>query len=217
METNELKNIWRTLAKEKLIDKEIARENIQRIITLKSSKTVEKLSKKLKFDYWSNIVTALLVVAITIFATVFLHQRSKSLPLEGYLFLALVISFFSFRAITLNTNIHLLSLSFTTSTILDSLRNVKSRFLQIWKKESIVSSIAMIILTVYANIIINTEPDFSSFKILKMNSLQGYVLIFSIVYLISLPWTGKYLFKKKFSGIMNDIDQSIQELNSENE
>jgi hypothetical protein len=217
METSELKNIWQTLAKEKLIDKEIAKENIQRIITLKSSKTVEKLSKKLKFDYWSNIGTALLVATITIFATVFLHQRSKCLPFEGYLFLALVISFFSFKAITLNTNIRLLNLSFTTSSILDSLRNVKSKFVQIWKKESIVSSIVMIILTIYANIIINTEPDFSNFKIFKMNSLQGYVLIFSVVYLISLPWTGKYIFKKRFSGIIKDIDQSIQELNSENE
>ena len=47
METNELKNIWKTLAEEKLIENELAEENIERIIKLKSSKTVEKLSKKL--------------------------------------------------------------------------------------------------------------------------------------------------------------------------
>jgi hypothetical protein len=214
METNELINIWLTLAKVQLIDKEIAKENIERIITLKSSKTVEKLFSKLKFDYWSNVVAALLVLAITIFTTLFLHHRSQSLPLEGYLFLVLVITYYSIKALSLNANIRLLNLSFTTSTILDSLRKVKSKFQQIWKKESIISCLAMIILTIYANIVINTKTDFSN---IKMNSLQGTVFIFSILYLISLPWAGKYIFKKRFAGIIKNIDQSIQELNSENE
>ena len=51
METNELKKIWQTLSNENLIDKKIAKENIERIIKLKSSKTIERLSKKLRFDY----------------------------------------------------------------------------------------------------------------------------------------------------------------------
>ena len=51
METNELKKIWQTLSDEKLIDKSIAKENIERIIKVKSSKTIEKLNKKLRFDY----------------------------------------------------------------------------------------------------------------------------------------------------------------------
>ncbi len=54
METNELKKIWQTLSDEKLIDKSIAKENIERIIKLKSSHTIEKLNKKLKFDYLIN-------------------------------------------------------------------------------------------------------------------------------------------------------------------
>ena len=102
METNELKKIWQTLSDEKLIDKSIAKENIERIIKLKSSKTVGKLSKKLKTDYLFNVVTSVLIVAITIFATLFLNQRNQNLPVQGYIFLVLTFSFFVFRAVNNN-------------------------------------------------------------------------------------------------------------------
>lgn len=212
METSELKHIWQTLAKEKLIDMELAKENIERIITLKSSKTVEKLSKKLKTDYFSNLVTSILIIAITIFATIFLHQRNHQLPLQGYIFLILVFSFYVSRSMTLHSKIKLLDLSFPTSSILDSLKKVKMSFETNSKKENRIIYISLIILTVYANILINDKTNISNFTI---HSLQGYVLIFSIGYLISLPWVGKFIYKKRFSGIMEDLDSSIQELNTE--
>jgi hypothetical protein len=212
METSELKQIWQTLAKEKLIDMELAKENIERIITLKSSKTVEKLSKKLKTDYFSNLVTSILIIAITIFATIFLHQRNHQLPIQGYIFLILVFSFYASRSVTLHSKIKLLDLSFPTSSILDSLKKVKMSFEKDSKKENRIIFISLIVLTIYANVLINDKTNMSNFNIC---SLQGYVLIFSIGYLISLPWVGKFIYKKRFSGIMEDLDTSIQELNTE--
>ncbi len=211
METNELKIIWQTLAKEKLIDKELAKENIERIITLKSSKLVENLSKKLRKDYLTNVFTSILIIAITIFASVFLHQRNHQLPVQGYIFLILCFSFYAFRASTLSTKINFLKSSFNTASILDSLKKVKKSFEKGSKKESIIIYCSLILLTVYANILINEKTNLSNFNI---NSLQGYVLIFSIGYLISLPWVSKFIFKKRFSGIIEDIDKAIQELNS---
>jgi hypothetical protein len=212
METNELQIIWQTLAKEKLIGKELAKENIERIITLKSSRTVEQLTKKLKKDYLSNIFTSILIVAITIFTFVFLHQRNHQLPVQGYIFLVLCFSFYAMRALTLSSKIKLVNMSFNTSSILDSLKNVKKNFERNLKKETIIIYFSLALLTVYANILINDKTDFSTFKI---HSLQGYVLIFSIVYVISLPWISKLIFKKRFSEILEDINKSIQDLNQE--
>jgi hypothetical protein len=211
METNELKNIWQTLAKEKLIDKELAEENIERIITLKSSKLIENLSGKLRKDYLTNVFTSILIIAITIFASIFLHQRNYQLPAQGYIFLILCFSFYAFRASALSTKIKFLNSSFNTASILDSLKKVKQSFEKVSKKESIIIYCSLVLLTVYANILINEKTNLSNFTI---NSMQGYVLLFSIGYLISLPWVSKFIFKKRFSGIIEDIDKSIYELNS---
>jgi hypothetical protein len=213
METDELKKLWNTLAENKLIEKDLAKENIRRIITLKSSKTVQNLSKKLKFDFWMNVSTALLVVAIAVFATLFLHHRGQGLPLGGYLFLALVITLFLLTALSLKASIRLTNLSFTNLTLLDSLQNVKNKFEKRSKKQTIISYIAMTILTVYANILLNTRTGFTNFN---FNSLQGYVLIFSIIYLILMHWINKLIYKNRFAGIIDDLNTSINDLNSEN-
>jgi hypothetical protein len=214
METDELKKIWNALAENKLIDKDLAKENIRRIIALKSSETVEKLTNKLKFDYWMNVSTALLVVLIAVFAILFLHHREQSLPLGGYLFLAMVITLFSLTALNLKASIRLMNLSFTNSTILDSLQNVKNKFEQRSKNETIISYFAMTILTVYSNILLNIRTGFTNFNI---NSLQGYVLIFSIIYLILMHWINKLIYKKRFAGIINDLNTSINDLNTEDQ
>ena len=211
METNELKKIWQTLSNENLIDKSIAKENIERIIKLKSSKTIEKLSKKLRFDYLTNIATAILVLVITIFATVYLNNKSHSLPIQGYVFLILVMSYYALKAVSINSKLKLLNVSYNTSSILDSLNKVKTKFKKVSTKESVIIYVSLSILTVFANILINDKTDFSNFNI---NSLQGYVLIFSIGYLVSLPFIGKYYFNKRFSGIITDLNNSIDELNS---
>lgn len=213
METNELKNIWQTLSNENLIDKSIARENIERIIQQKNSRTIAKLSKKLRFDYITNIATSILVLAITIFATLYLNHRNHSLPIQGYVFLVLCISFYALKAVSLKSKLNFLNISYTTSPILESLKKIKTRFEKVSTKESVITYLSLIVLTVFGNFLINDKTDFSNFA---LNSLQGYVLIFSIIYLVSLPFIGKYYFKKRFSGIIADLDNSIEELSSNN-
>lgn len=213
MESSELYKIWHTLSNENLIDKSIAKENIDRIIKQDSSKTIARLSRKIKFDCLTNIATSILVLAITVFATLFLNHRNQSLPVQGYIFLVLVISYYALRAVSLNTKLKLLNISYNTSSILDSLKKVKARFEKVSAKESLIIYISLTILTVFANLLINDKTGFSN---LVINSLQGYVLIFSIVYLASLPFVGKYYFNKRFSGIISDLNNSIDELSSNN-
>lgn len=211
METNELKRIWQTLSNQKLIDKKIAKENIERIIKSKSSKIIKKLSKKLRFDFLINVAAAVLVLVIAIFATLYLNQKNQELPVQGYIFLLLVISYFAFKAVSINSKLKLLDISYNTSSIHESLKKVKSKFEKVSRTESLLIYISISLLTVFANILINDNTDFSNFNI---NSLQGYVLIFSIGYLISLPFIGKYYFSKRFSGILKELNNSIEELNS---
>jgi hypothetical protein len=213
METNELKKIWQTLSNEKLIDKSIAKENIERIIKAKSSKAIEKLSKKLRFDFLINVATSVLVLAITIFATLYLNQKNHHLPVQGYIFLILVTSYYAFKAVSINSKLKLLDISYNTSSILESLKKVKSKFKKVSRKESVLIYISLSLLTIFANFLINDNTNFSNFNV---NSLQGYVLIFSIGYLISIPFIGKYYFNKRFSGIITDLNNSIEELNSNN-
>lgn len=212
MEANELKNIWQTLSNENLIDKSIAKENIERIIKLRSSKTIERLSHKLRFDYLTHIACAILVFVITIFATLYLNNRNHPLPIQGYVFLVLVISYYALKAASLSSKLKLINISQNTVSILDSLKKIKERFEKVTTKESVIIYVSLSLLTIFANILINDKTDFSNFNI---NSLQGYVLLFSIGYIISLPFIGKYYFQKRFSGIMADLNNSIDELNSE--
>jgi hypothetical protein len=213
METNELKRIWQTLSNEKLIDKSIAKENIERIIKAKSSRTIKKLNKKLQFDFIINVATSILVLAITIFATLYLNQKNQHLPVQGYIFLLLVISYYALKAVSLNSKLKLLDISYSTFSILDSLKKVKSKFEKVSRTESVLIYVSLSLLTVFANVLLNYNTDISNFNI---NSLQGYVLLFSIGYLISLPFIGKYYFNKRFSGIITDLNNSIEELKSNN-
>jgi len=214
METNELQLLWQTLANEKLIGKELARENIERIITQKSSRTIARLNRKLKNDYILNLSTALFIIAAIVFATVFNSMHNQTMSFNGYLFLLLTFAFFAVKSLNQHSKIKLLQLSFTTSSIRESLEKVKNANLKVSRKEEIITNIVFTVIVIYANIVLNEIPGFSNFK---LNSLQGYVLLFSIVSLITGPFVNRMIFKKRFSGIINDITCSINDLTKEGE
>jgi len=211
METNELKIIWQTLANEKLIEKKLAEENIERIISLKSSNTVAKLNKKLKLDYTTNVIASVFIVVATILVSIYNKQHNHIMPIDVYIFLSFVFGFFVFRSLIDYSKISLFKLSFTSSTIKDSLRKVKKVIEKTSKKEKILTYAAFIAIVIYANIHLNEHMDFSNFNI---NSLQGYVLIFSVVSLI-LPWVGKFIFNRRFPAIIRGINNIMfRDINS---
>lgn len=213
METDELKNIWQALAKEKLIGNELAKENIERIITKKNSSLINNLSKKARTDLIMNISSSIFVFGAMILAAIVNSAHAAKMPLVAYIFLSLTIFFYAFKAIKTNSRIKLLRMSFTTVSMKDSFENLRQAFLKIYKEESVFSAITFIIITLLANIVINEKTDFSNFNII---SLQGIVLIASIISIITGPFVEKHLFKKRFSVIFNDIEKNINDLNSEN-
>jgi hypothetical protein len=209
METNELKNIWKTLAKEKLIEKELAEENIERIISLKSSNTIARLNKKLKFNFATNGITAVFIIAIIIFAAIFKHLHNHSMPLETYAFLFLALAFFVFKSFNFYSKIKLLKLSSTTTTIKDSLNIARSTIEKAGKTDIIIGNTIGIAIIIFGNVLLNEHTDFANFNV---NSFQGYVLIFSLIAVILAPFTDKKIFRMRFSGIIKDITNSLKEL-----
>jgi len=211
METNEIKKIWQTLSNENLIDKSIAKENIERIITKKSSNLMIKLSKKLKLDYTFNVSSVFLLIVIIVFYAFFMNHRYQTVPIQGIIFLILTSSYFIYKTLNIKSQINLINSSYNSSTILESFKEVKNKFIKEYKKEATISCIVIGALTSFANVLLIDNTDLSEFT---FYSLTGFIMIFSVVYLISLPWLSKFMFRKRFSGIITDIDNSIHELNS---
>jgi hypothetical protein len=224
METNELKIIWQTLANEKLIDKKLADENIERIISVKSSNTIAKLNKKLMFDFATNVIASVFIVGATIFVSIYNNQHNHSMSVGAYIFLLITFGFFVIRSLAGYSKIRLFKLSFTSSSIKDSLQKIKMAIEKNSKKEGIYTFVAFIIIVVFANIYLNEHTDFTNFNI---NSLQGYVLIITILSL-AIPLLGKFISNMRFftiiksinnilyrdinSLILKDIDSSLKEL-----
>lgn len=212
METDELKNIWKTLSKQKLINEELAKENIERIISQKSSNLMIGLSKKLKIDYIINVSTVFLLITIIVLFTFILNERYQEVPIQGFVFFLLTIGFFIYRALNIKSQINLINLTYNTSTILESLKRVKNKFIREYRKEATISCIVIGSLTSFANILLIDNTDLSGFTIY---SLTGFIMVFSVLYLISLPWLSKLIFRRRFSNIVSDLDNTIQELDME--
>lgn len=209
METNELKNIWETLANEKIIGKKLADENIERIISLKSSKTIEKLHQKLKFDYIVNMASAIFIVLASIFVTIFNKFHNHVMPIEAYLFLFLTFVLCIFKSLSFYSKIKLLKSSKTTSTIKDSLINAKRTIENTNKRENYIISGLFVFIVILGNVLLNENTDFKNFN---LNSLQGYALIFSVLSLTLGSFIYKIIFRKRFSEIMKNITASLNEL-----
>ena len=212
METNEIKKIWQTLSNENLIDERIAKENIERIISQKSSSLMTSLTKKLKSDFILNITTVFLLLSVIVIASLILKDRFYSVAIQGLIFIILTISFFVYKALIIKSQINLINTSYNATTILDSLNKVKKVFIKEYRKEATINMIVIGSLTSFANVLLIDNTDLSEFSIF---SLTGFIMIFSVLYLVLLPWLSKLIYKKRFSNIVSDIDNSIKELDIE--
>jgi hypothetical protein len=210
METNELKQIWKTLSEQKLISEELGKDNIERIIHQNSSNLMVRLTKKLKFDFIINVSGIFLLITVAVFLILIFKERYQQVQFQGFVFLLLTVSFFVYKVLTNKAHLNLIKLSHNTSTVLESLKNVKINFLKGYKKDAIISLIVIGSLTSFANVLLIDNTDLSKFE---FNSFPSYVMIFSILYLIFLARINKFLFNKRFSSIISEIDNTIEELN----
>ena len=210
METNDIKNIWKALADNNLIDRELAQENISQIINKKGAGLISKMKKKVVFDYVLYLSAFILIPLVIIFVNVILNRPSPVLQVIGVFAIECYLLFMFLKS---RRKLKLLDRSDNTGTIKDSLINFRDKFLKGLSIEKwvviffgyFIISLALVQYFIY-------KGSFLPIEFLQSHSILP---VFLIVMLILLPFILKLEYKIRFSQIIKDINQTIEELNSE--
>jgi hypothetical protein len=213
METNELKNIWNTLAINNLIDKKLAEDNIHQIITKKGLGLISKMKKKIFIDYWVYLTALILVPIVT---TIVHLNLMKPLPtIQAYFGIGFVEVYLIYMFINSLRKIRFLEYSNNSVTIKESLidlqRSLKKSMLREWWL-GLCFGTGLIVLT-----IIQFSITGGGFQFINFSKFTTLLSVFLILMLFVFPFLLKFEFKIKFSEITNDISNTIIELEKETE
>jgi hypothetical protein len=216
MKTDELKHIWKTLADKNLIEKELARENIQRILANRSSGIIRKFERIFNRD----IIITWIVLGILIGILVFLFYFSANHPVDPkapFFILAVMLYFFFKQYRDLSKKRLLINCS-NTGSIRNSLIQVRQNMhknlnADTWYAIIFLMAANGFAIFVYAKWVGTfTEIDFSR---LYTNTLAIYILIFLLLFFITAPWTLRFFAKQKFTKVFRDIDNMLAELDED--
>ncbi|MBN1181044.1 MAG: hypothetical protein JXB49_02070 [Bacteroidales bacterium] len=216
METNELKKIWNTLAETKLVNKEVAMENIKQIITQKGNGVISKLSRRFHKDILVDIINTLLVGGIIVF--VFIFQSRFGIEKRAHIFLFLIEAFFIVKLLRDHTKYKLLNMSKLNNSIkestIDAHRKIKRRIIQ----DGLFSGIFLMLCNIYAiGIYFRAFGNVKSIDFSHFNSqMIGFIiLIFLLLFIVIFPIVMKSFYKKKYVALMDEIEATIKELNED--
>ena len=217
METNELKKIWKTLADNKLVDNNIAKENIDQIITRKGFGILEKLYTRIKKDIRIGIINSVLTTAVIIW--VYFFRTESSHDKKPHFILIVILGYFLLRLSRDLRKYRLLKLSKISETIKDCIINGYTNFKAIIKKDIILNISFIIFFNIWVVVIYYkafgnvNNIDFSSFN----GQLVGFILmIVLILHLFVGPWILKYIYKTRYNNVIKDFEQTINELEENN-
>lgn len=211
METNELKNIWKVLANNNLVDKQIAKENINQIITNKGNGLFSKMKKKISIDYWVYLIG---LIAVPLITTMVHLNLMKLLPtIQAYIGITFVEIYLIYMFVNARRKLNFINYSNNNLSIKKSLCSLQEKLkksISLEYKLGILFGIGFIGFTILQLLITSggvSNVDFSNFTTM--------IAVLLIAMLFIFPFALKYEFKIRFSGITDDINQTINELNSE--
>jgi len=212
METNELKNIWNTLANEKIIGKELAEENIERIITTQSGQIITKLNKKIKRN---GIIYGVALLS-TIIATIYVQfDLGKLFPTNTYIGLIVIAGYLLLNMLRDISKSAFVKQNYNTDTIKNSLLNVQKYLTRVLRIDFFIGlTFSICMLLIYTSKYIYDIGGFDKIKF-SGNELviqSPYFVIAIIILLLASPWWLKKEIKLKFSNIQKDIENSLKEL-----
>jgi len=210
METNDLKNIWKTLATNNLIDRKLAQENISQIINRKGAGLISKMKNKVMFDYVIYLSAIIIIPLAIVFVNIVLDRPSPILQVIGVFVIECYLLFMFLKS---KRKLNSLDKSDNTGTIKDSLINSRDKFLKglnIEKRVMIFFGYFIIILALVQYFIYK-----GSILPINLSDHHSIFPVFLTVMLILLPFIIKLEYKIRFSQIIKDINQTIEELNSE--
>ena len=216
METDELKKIWNTLAENKLIDKDLAKENILQIISKKGNGIINKMKRKSKIDYFVYLSGLILVPAATLLVQVNLQHPFPSI--RSYIGLSFVELFLIYMFGNSFKILKFLDYSSNTTSIKEALLKVRSYFEAYLKKVYWVSflfGLSFLIFSLMHFLIILGGINHFKFSSTGFLGFISYFSILLLVLIIAWPFILKIEHNTKFSGLLKDISQTIDELNKE--
>lgn len=210
METNELKILWKTLAENSIVDKEIARENISRIISQKGTGLIAKMKRQIMFDYIMYLSAFIALPCAILFLNIVLKRPSNTLQIVGVFAIEcyLLSMFLKSRG-----KLKSLESSDHTGSIKDSLINFRSNYLKTIRREKslalvfgyFIMSLALIQFFVYKG------------SVLPLNFSRPYDFfpIFLIFGMIFLPSIMKFENKTRYAKNIAGINLVINDLTTE--
>lgn len=215
METEELKNIWKALASNNLIDKELAKENIEQIITKKGRGILNKLLVRLRKDIRLDIVNAALTAIVIVGAQVF--QHTKNIGTKPHVIILVILGYFLFKLSRDLRKYKMLKITKLTESIRDttllSYQNFKKRI----KQDTYINIIFLLIINLWLVLIyFKTFGHISTLDFTSVNGqLIGFVLmIVLMLHAIAAPWIFKFIYRKRYNVVINDFETTIRELSN---
>jgi hypothetical protein len=212
METNELRNIWKTLADKKLIGRELAEENIERIISTQSGNIIKKLDKKTRCNGIIYAVAFLFTLIATIYVQI---DINKLFPTNTYIGIIAIEAFLLLNILREFSKSAFIHRSYKTDTIKDSLTKIRMYLIRVLRIDFFVGlTFSFSMLVIYLSKYLIDIGGFGNIKF-SGNDLavhSPYFVITIILVLLASPWWLKKELKMKFSKIQNDIDNSLKEL-----
>lgn len=212
MESNELKILWQTLAKEKLIKKELAEENIERIISIQSKNIIKKLEIKAKRNGLINVLAFVFTLIATIVVQIHIN---KLFPAGTYIGIIVIEVFLLSGILSEFTKYHFFKSSYSTESINDSLIKIKNYLQRMLKIDFIIGFVfCYCMLIIYVTKYLIDIGGFGQIKLYGNTFIiqSPFFAIFIIILLLVTPWWAKKNIKIKFSKIQADIDKSLKEL-----
>jgi membrane protease YdiL (CAAX protease family) len=212
METNELIKIWNTLAANNLIDKKLAQENIIQIINSKRKGLISKMKKKVIIDYVLYLSTFILIPLIVTVANLLLN---KPILLTQFIGVFVVECYLLFMLLKSQRKLINLKNADYNCTLKDSFINFKNNYLRALNNEKwvAISFGYFIIIIALIQYFIHIGRIFP----IDFSQSYSYLPVFLLLVLIILPFILKLEFKIRYSKIIKELNQTIDELNTEPE
>lgn len=214
METNELRNIWQTLANENLIDKQLARENILQLVRKKGVGLIQNLSAKIRHEIIMDLITSFLTLSI--FIGVMIWQGLSEF--RYHFILIIIFGYFIFKLVRDVGKYQMLQTTKLAKSIKDSTLASYQRFTKRMKHDAIIGISFLILVNLYVIYIYYKvfgnyrEIDFSS-----MNTMAfGFVLMIILIgFVLVAPFVIKRFYKKKYQLVINQFEETLKEFEEE--
>ena len=216
METSELIKIWNTLAENKLIDKNLAKESILQIISKKGNGIINKMIKKANFDYYLFLFAAILIPLLLL--TAHLYIPAPFPDSQSYIGLSAVELFFIYMLSASIRNRKFLNTSFNNGSIKESIGKVESHlklYLKNYKLISLVFGYIFLTFAIGRFLIRIGGIKNISFSSSGFNLFASHFIILIAALMVIWPLLIKIEIKIRFYGIVKDVNQLLDELNKE--